>query len=120
MANLMNCYLNRFNIFKALLEQCVVNHWNYINLAVPLIVQEYNYFEKADSTANIGSCEVLIIIKVYITQEPSMGKFLTSAIELLITSQMPSYERISQRCSMLFGTKRRYSGNINDPLQTYI
>lgn len=63
---------------------------------------------------------MLIIIKVYITQEPSMGKFLTSAIELLITSQMPSYERISQRCNMLFGTKRRYSGNINDPLQTYI
>lgn len=50
----------------------------------------YPYFEKADATASIGTSEMLVIIKVDITQEPGVGKFLTSAIKPLIATQMPS------------------------------
>lgn len=50
----------------------------------------YAYFEKADATASIGTSEMLVVIKVYITQEPGVSKFLTSAIKPLIATQMPS------------------------------
>lgn len=41
---------------------------------------------------------MFIIIKVYITQEPGVGKFLTIAIKPLIATQMPS-------CAEYSGTK---------------
>lgn len=56
----------------------------------PLITLQYAYFEKADPTAGIGTGEMFVVIKVYITQEPGVGKFLTSAIKPLIATQMPS------------------------------
>ena len=50
---------------------------------------QHAYFEKADPTAGIGSGEMFIIIKVYISQEPGVGKFLAGAIKPLIASKMP-------------------------------
>lgn len=50
----------------------------------------YAHFEEADPTAGVGTSEMLVVIKVYVTQEPGVGKFLTSAIKPLIATQMPS------------------------------
>ncbi len=56
----------------------------------PLIMLQYAYFEKADPTASIGTSEMFVVIKVYVAQEPGVGKFLTSAIKPLIATKMPS------------------------------
>lgn len=57
------------------------------------------YFEKADATACIRSSEMLIIIKVDITQEPGMCKFLSSTVKSLVTTQMSSCSEHSDvRC----------------------
>lgn len=56
----------------------------------PLIMLQCAYFEKADPTASIGTGEMFVVIKVNVTQEPGVGKFLTSAIKPLIATQMPS------------------------------
>lgn len=51
----------------------------------------YPYFEKADAAPCIGTSEMFVIIKVDITQEPGVSKFLTGAIKLLIATQMSPY-----------------------------
>lgn len=59
------------------------------------------HFEEADATSSVGSGEMFVVIKVYITQEPGVGKFLTSAIKPLVAAQMPSYLTFSgkKRCT---------------------
>lgn len=51
-------------------------------------MQQYSYFEKADAAPCIGTGEMFVIVKVDITQEPGVSKFLTGAIKLLIATQM--------------------------------
>lgn len=46
------------------------------------------YFEKADAIACVWSSKMLIIIKVDITQEPGMCKFLSGTVKSLVTPQM--------------------------------
>lgn len=57
---------------------------------IPLVMLQCAYFKKADPTASIGRSEMFVIVKMYITQEPGMGKFLTTTIKSLIASKMPS------------------------------
>lgn len=52
----------------------------------------FSYFEETDATSSIGPGEVFVIIKVYITQEPGVSKFLACAIKLLIATQMSPCE----------------------------
>lgn len=65
---------------------------NFLYLKGPHFTLWFCYFEEADAAASVGTGEVLVIIKVYITQEPGVSKFLTRAIELLIATQMSPCE----------------------------
>lgn len=78
MADLMNCHLKG------------INQYYYFSEWFGTQILRHTYFEKADAAATIGSSEVFVIIKVDITQEPRVGKFLPSAIKPLIATQMPS------------------------------
>lgn len=66
------------------MNELEVNIWSFS-------LKQYTYFEKADPTASVGTSEVFVIIKVYITQEPCVGKLLTGAVKPLIATQMPSW-----------------------------
>lgn len=91
MADLMNCYLihrKLRNLFR-IKPQIILFHYTSDDSF------DHAYFEKADPTASIGSSKMFVVIEVYITQEPGVGKFLTSAIKSLIATQMPSCEKYS-------------------------
>lgn len=62
----------------------------FFNIIHPVIYLDRAYFEKTDPAARVGAGEMFVVIKVYIAQEPGVGKFLSSAIKPLVATQMPS------------------------------
>lgn len=54
------------------------------------------YLEEADAAACVWSREMLVIIKVDITQEPGVCKLLSGTVKSLVAAQMSS-------CSMTLG-----------------
>lgn len=50
------------------------------------------YFEETDAAASVDSSEVLVIVKVNISQKPGVSELSTGAIELLITAQVSACE----------------------------
>lgn len=83
MADLMNCHLigrNQSQFWNGRVQPKVLH----------ISCRMYAYFEKADAAAGVGTSEMFIIVKVYITQEPGVSKFLPGAVKPLIATQMPS------------------------------
>lgn len=61
---------------------------------------------------------MLVVVKVYITQEPGVSKFLTSAIKPLIATQMPSCVEYSGTESFFFLKSIDFSVNLKKTLGT--
>lgn len=52
---------------------------------------ETTYFEKADASVTGGRCEVLVVVKVNVTQTPGMCKLLAVPIKNPRTAQVPAW-----------------------------
>lgn len=67
---------------------------------------ETTYFEKADASVTGGRCEVLVVVKVNVTQAPGMCKLLAVPIKNPRTAQVPAWQGekgggvlVNQECS---------------------
>lgn len=47
------------------------------------------YFKEADSTVRVGASEMLVVVKVYVTEEPGVSKLLPRSVKPLTAAQMP-------------------------------
>lgn len=53
---------------------------------------ETTYFEKVDASVTGGRCEVLVVVKMNVTQAPGMCKLLAVPIKNPRTAQVPAWQ----------------------------